>query len=352
MPQRVSIANVHQFARELFAAVADQNFDATQRRRLSLPGLDVEVRSQDPAYLQFCTQAFVDNAVKSQAARKVVRVAVVDHATMPELPGCLWHEAEFSIKRMVDALHNEGFQGMYELDYRLWQLYRNHDGEAVQLMVDNSAFPPWESAFPLRQFVHWAYHGTHQRLMHAGTLGHDGRGVLLAGSGGSGKSGTTLSGILNGLTTVGDDYVVVHNEGSGWRIEPVIRLMKQDAAGLDRLGLPSNGEHMRGPNWQNKFVFDYTAVHPGAATNTLDLAAILLPVITRGDTTEIVPATTREAVMALVPSSLYQLKGGWADTLKFTSQLCRMVPAYHLRLGSDPVEIANAIKGFIEGGAR
>ena len=44
-----------------------------------------------------------------------------------------------------------------------------------------------------------------------------GDGVLLAGAGGAGKSGTTLAGILHGLSSVGDDYVAVR--ANGGRVE-------------------------------------------------------------------------------------------------------------------------------------
>lgn len=349
MARKVTVATVHQFADDLFDAVLSQEFSEGQTRKFCLPGLDVQVRSRDPQYLRHCTQAFGSGPVRQDSAQKSMCVSVVDRNTMPDLPGFFWDEPEFSIKRMVDALQQHGYQGMYEFDYRLWQFHRDHDGESVQLMLDNTAYPPWESAFPARQFVYWAYRGTDRRLIHAGTLGYKGLGVLLAGSGGSGKSGTTLSGVLHGLSTVGDDYIVVQKGTDGLRMEPVIKLMKQDESGLNRLGLSASDAPMKGPNWQNKFVFYYTELKPDAATDGLDLKAILLPVITGSDRTEIAPANTREAVMALVPSSLYQLKGGWTDTLTFTSGLCRRVPAFHLRLGRNSGEIAGAIRKFIEG---
>ena len=76
-------------------------------------------------------------------------------------------------------------------------------------MRSADGFPPWEPGAPLRSFLHWEYAARGMRLVHGGTLGIDGRGVVLAGSGGAGKSGTVVAGIMVGLDSVGDDYVSV-----------------------------------------------------------------------------------------------------------------------------------------------
>ena len=60
-----------------------------------------------------------------------------------------------------------------------------------------------------------------RRIAHAASLGRDGRGILLLGHGGAGKSGTALAGVAAGLQTVGDDYVALSGLRSGRRAAAV-----------------------------------------------------------------------------------------------------------------------------------
>ena len=85
-------------------------------------------------------------------------------------------------------------------------------------------------------FVHWAQAAAGNRLTHAAALGLNGHGALMVGASGSGKSGTTLAGLLNGLESVGDDYVVVE-QGANVVANSVFRVFKQDLDGLRRVGV-------------------------------------------------------------------------------------------------------------------
>ena len=57
----------------------------------------------------------------------------------------------------------------------------------------------WDRAAPLRTALHFALAAPGRQLVHAACVGVDGRGVLLAGPGGSGKSTTTLACLRAGM---------------------------------------------------------------------------------------------------------------------------------------------------------
>jgi hypothetical protein len=223
----------------------------------------------------------------------------------------------------------------------------------VQAMLSTSLRPPWEPSFPLRLLLHWAGGAEERGMIHAGTLGYQGRGVFLVGAGGSGKSGTTLSGILNGLSSVGDDYVAVSATGGIVEAQAVLRLMKQDIRGLRRLGLEIGKGPLDGrSNWQGKIEFDYGALAAGVRAERLAMTAILMPHITRSTSSSIRPASAREAMLAMAPSSLYQLHGSWREDFGLIAYIARALPAFHLDLSEDPAEIAAAIRAFIGDGAK
>jgi hypothetical protein len=247
------------------------------------------------------------------------------------------------------ALAEHGLRGACDTDYAIWYVYDPALALGVQAMQTATLGPPWEPSFPLRLLLHWASRTAESGMVHAGTLGHQGNGVFLVGAGGSGKSGTTLSGILHGLTSVGDDYVAVRCADGRVEAEPVLRLMKQDIRGLRRLGLEAGKGALDGPpNWQGKIEFDFARLVPGARAERLAMKAILLPHVSRSPSSSFRPASAREAMLALAPSSLYQLYGSLREDFGLIAAIVRAVPAFHLDLGEDPAEIAASVRAFIE----
>ncbi len=246
--------------------------------------------------------------------------------------------------RLTTELEARGRFAWFDTEHRSWTIYDPEQRLAVRTFADARPLPPWEHAFPMRLYVHWALGLAGARLIHAGTLGLDGDGVLIAGNGGAGKSGTVLAGLVNGLSSAGDDYVVIDTDNLA--AHALLRLVKQDVAGIARCGLTGRADF--GPvNWQGKYEFDFETLGIGRRAERLDLRAILLPQRTGGARSSLRPAPAHAAMMALAPSNLHQLPGAWKQGLVATATLARRLPAFHLDLGTDPVEIADTIRTFL-----
>lgn len=246
-----------------------------------------------------------------------------------------------------DILAKAGYYGSYHAATNQWELFDPARMLGLRLLSAPKAYPEWETTAPMANLLSWIMRAKGRVVLHAATLGLGGRGVLLAGPGGRGKSGTTLAGVANGLESVGDDYCVL-SIGNEATARPFFRSMKQDPAGLARVGLATAAT---GPlNWQGKHVFDLRALFPEAAVDQLNISAILLPEITFASKTTLTPARQFEALHALAPSSMLQLAGGRTATFKACAALVRLMPSYHLRLGTNPQEIAATIKDFITRG--
>jgi hypothetical protein len=188
------------------------------------------------------------------------------------------------------------------------------------------------------------------RLTHAGTLGANGKGVLLAGAGGAGKSGTVAAGLLNGLDSVGDDYVLI-DLSNGVTARPLFSTLKQDPQGFARLGLkrrvPANGPL----NWQGKHAFHIDDIAPRPVPATLDIVALVVPHISGGGASSIMPVSRRDAMIALAPSGIAQMPGERESGFRFFSDLTRLLPCYRLSLGTQPQEIAGTVADFLARGA-
>lgn len=181
----------------------------------------------------------------------------------------------------------------------------------------------WDRAAPLRTALHFALAGPHRQLVHGAVVGIGGRGVLLAGPGGSGKSTTTLACLQAGMQVVGDDYTAVEFQAGptrAWNLFQSIKVGEREAGvnGRDNRRTLILGEDL-----------------PGPATEMLELSAVLLPRVAGGPHSSVSPASPAESLRALAPSTLLQIPHEEAPSMGLLARLARAVPAHHLNLGAD-----------------
>lgn len=333
------------FAAEVRALCACAAGFAGQELQINLPHLGLSVIADDAAYLAQVNRALLH---RSAAAPMALRVLVADRQSHPELIPPNFPVTAQGLGALLAALAAAGLCGVYDSDFDSWQLYDPAAGLGLQLLARPGATPPWERAFPLRNFLHWAAVAQNKRLLHAGTLGLSGRGVLLAGAGGAGKSGTVLAGLCHGLQSVGDDYILLDPKSDAITAQPVMRLMKQDQKGLGRLGLRAQIPCFGAPNWQDKYEFDFETLFADSRAAALNIGAILLPQVGTAQRSSLRPATPREVMFALLPNNLQQLPGAAPQGMAVIAGLTRDLPGYHLQLSSDPAEIAATLRGFLE----
>jgi len=298
------------------------------------------VKSHD--YVQHLKKAFREQS--SSGSR--TNVIVTNREDAPDLHWPVWTEKWFHHRRTEAALKDSPFRLHYFPDLDFWQFYDRDRQLGLQLMAQPGSFPEWDPGAPIKNFAHWRLLDDCASLVHAGTLGCDGHGVLLAGAGGSGKSGTVISGLLNGLQSVGDDYVAVEL-GNSVSAHRAFQILKQDTPGLVRAGMPAIPSSP--VNWQGKHSLDIDAIARVPLPTELAVRAICLPEVTQADRTTFRPTGGQDAFLALAPSGINQIPCCGPETFKFAAELSRSLPVYRVSLGTNPVEIADAFADFITG---
>jgi hypothetical protein len=317
------------------------------QRDFRLARLDMTVWFTSQALAELCDAMLVQHdSEKSFAA--AAEIFVLDaQADGWEMPAGWDEGVGFSSREFERILAAGGRRGFYHHDAPSWQFYDPGAGIGVHTLPAPLQIPPWERGSPLRLFIHWAHAAAGNRLTHAATLGLNRHGALIAGASGSGKSGTTLAGLLNGLESVGDDYVVVE-QGSTVVAHSVFKVFKQDPDGLRRSGVDVAQLRDTRLNWHGKMEFDAADLAPQAFVDRMEICALLLPRIVRERRTIIKPATSREAALALAPSAVLQLPGDASEGFRFFTSLAKRLPAFHVWLSEDPIEISDAIGSFLE----
>lgn len=222
-------------------------------------------------------------------------------------------------------------------------MFRRDDGALLHRVPDVSMLPWWERAAPLRPALFWALSGQGRHLVHAGVVGDAQRGgVLLAGAGGSGKTTVALASLAAGMAYVGDDYVLLHTEGQpvAWNMFATAKL---DAGHVRRFPELADGLSISSePVAEEKAVLDVDRLMPGALAEALAIKAVLVPRI-RGGHAGLRPASAGEALLALAPSTAFQMPFDGGEVMRALAAVARTVPAFALDVGDHPGELAAAV---------
>ncbi len=311
-------------------------------RNASPSGLPLELWFDSPGQADLYAPRLA--ACAPLPGQAVTRLYVLD--SMGQLPA--WRDEAFEASAFHALLREVGLRAAYPYQAQIWQALDVRARVGVHLARSIDDLPLWHAGSPLRQHLHWLLQAQGKRIAHAATLGEAGRGILLFGSGGAGKSGTTLAGVAAGLQTVGDDYVALGGTPSAVAT-PLFQIFKQDRRGLARIGGLSGRTANLPENWMRKVEFDPTAFFPDCLVEALEIRAIVLPRIAHAESSRFVAIPGGEAMRALIPTNLLQFPGEPDDGMAYYADLLRRLPAYRLELSGDALECGAALRAFIAG---
>jgi len=190
--------------------------------------------------------------------------------------------------------------------------------------------PWWERAAPLRVALFWALSGPGRHFVHAGAVGDDRGGVLLAGASGSGKTTVALAALTHGLGYVADDYGLLNTTSQPHAI-----------------ALYRTASIRQAPDDEHKTVVDVAGLRPGVLRASLPVRAVIVPRI-RGGRASLRRVAPAETLRALAPTTLLQFPFDDRAALGSLAALVRRVPCFALDVGDDASELAAAVERALE----
>jgi hypothetical protein len=336
------------YLRGLLAQTAELDDRSLIVRRLVAGGLKVKARFTDEGLAAHYCRRLGGRLLPDQAETDI-RIDVIETSRLGWPAPAAWSDTTYDEDYFDLRLEEAGLRGVYPYQPRLWQMFDRAGRRGLQFAGSPDDLPVWDPGAPLRLPLHWgALELGRRRLVHAAVVGEGEDGVLLAGPGGAGKSGTTLAAIAHGLDTVGDDYVMIElgAESTAWS---VYRLLKQDLRGIERIpGLRDRLGPLR-LNWQSKAELDPEEVFPGSFLERMRLRAIVVPRIGGGSVSRLEPIRRGEAIEVVTRSTISQLPGEKRAAVALFTGLAARMPAYRLHLSSDGAEIAETLRGLVRG---
>jgi hypothetical protein len=245
-----------------------------------------------------------------------------------------------------EMIAGAGLRAAYPARTGLWRFVDPRALVGIQLSATRANLPKWDGAAPLRYHLHWLLEERGLRIAHAATLGENGRGVVIFGRAGAGKSGSTLAGLEAGLTTVGDDLVCLGATEQRFA-RALFKVFKQDRAGLTRTSSLSDRTSHLATNWHGKVEFDPDEYFPNAFVDQLAIGAALVPSIAHADEPTLIPVTTAEIMRALISSNVRQYPGEPETGMTFFARFLRNLPCYRINLSKDAAKNGEALARLI-----
>jgi hypothetical protein len=214
---------------------------------------------------------------------------------------------------------------------------------AVFWVPTNQHVPVWALASPLRSILHWWMELNGRQLVHAAAVGCGGRGVLIPGRSGSGKSSTSLACLLAGMDFVSDDYLAMalEPEPRAYRLYSTAKLDPRSLLLYPDLAARCRTVHQAG---FDKVVLFLEDGYQQQLKDSLPLNLVLKPWISRVQETTLGTAEPLEIERALAHETLGHLPHAGAGTVEFLNRVSCEVPRSAVYLGTDRARIASVIQ--------
>lgn len=184
--------------------------------------------------------------------------------------------------------------------------------------------------------------------LHAGLVARSGRGALLVGQGGSGKTTASLACMLHGFDFLGDDYISLRKgDDAPFVGHGVYGSTHVDPAHLTRF--PELYARAVFPRWEreDKAVVFLAEELPERLARESPIDALFLPAVKTGRTA-VRTATPAQASLRLVQGALALAPHAGSGGMDPLFELASSTPAFWLDLGADLDEIPPAIAATLD----
>ena len=223
---------------------------------------------------------------------------------------------------------------------------RDDSGHTTYICYERgSATPETCATKPFTNELQW-WLWDHYLLIHGAAVGSGGKGALIIAPSGGGKSTLSLAALQLGMDFAGEDFVLVPREG-----EPVAHALFPTGNLLpDTMDLfPSLAENaLIYMERKGKFVVDLSA-YENEFKNRIPLDVLVYPVVCNESTPSIVPSHSTQRFMMATASAAKQVKSraNLAESMRAIVARLKGIPAYEMRLASDPMANAWALQEFL-----
>jgi hypothetical protein len=221
-------------------------------------------------------------------------------------------------------------------------------GDAWFAVSAPSALTHGERGAPFRLVFHWWGRSLGLVLAHAGAVGVDGDGVLIVGPGGGGKSSVALACLEAGFEYAGDDYcyVAASPRPTAFGVYGTGKVLAED---LTRYPDAARAAATSAHDADDKQLLFVSRALPHRMAARLALRAVVVPTRSSATAPTTEPVAPSVALRALVPSTVAQLPGGAATTMRVLGAVVGGLPCFALGLGTRRAPVPDCVRDLVRG---
>lgn len=269
-------------------------------------------------------------------------------STGSELPAPPWSHKDYGVHGEISGYNTTQLKTAFNLGSGVLSMLDIPRNLALFWIRDANSLPIYESGAPLLTIFHWWMGTRNRQLLHAAAVGNDAGGVLLVGKGGSGKSSTSLRALAanSDLFYAADDYCLLSNDAAPFvhSIYSSGKIHSKDTAIFPFLQPALDKSY----DLNNEKALFFLKDHfPEKICTGFPIKAVLLPRVTGLEHTRVVQTSASTALLALAPSTIFQLSGAGQPAFQMLSALVRNVPCYLLELGTERRQIPGVIADLL-----
>jgi len=293
------------------------------------------------------TPAFEHLRVKKKE-KTGLKIFIWDSAsTGVKLPPMPWSLKGSAHKKQPWRYSSRRFNVLSQPENNTLNIIDHHCHKAIFWIQDFKNLPQYEVGSPLLAILHWWFSRRDFQLIHGAAVGRKNGGILVVGKGGSGKSSTALSCLQSDLLYTGDDYCLVssHKQPYVHSLYSTGKLNSRDAPLFPYL--KSAECRFLNMKKQEKSIY---FIHRGFPEKTLKkflLKAVLIPELSRHHSPWFEKISPVSGLLALGPSTIFQLPGFEEQTFRNLSDVVKRVPCFKLHLARDRNKNALAVSEFL-----
>lgn len=347
---RPAVPSASQDARPVaFFRAAYQAFQRAERaaggssdRFYIIGGYAIRLRFAGSALTPLITPA-LEHLPSAPRAPPALTICIWDDvSTCTRMPPAPWAAHDYIARGEVNGFNDDRIRTAFDVGGEVLSMLDTGSNLAVYWTRDARQLPWYESGAPLRAILHWWMRNQGLQLVHAGAIGNKKGGVLLVGKGGSGKSTTALSSLGSELSYASDDYCLLKTDPEPY-VHSIYNSGKINAEDIGRFPYLrpalANGRRL-GAEKALYFVYKYA---PQKVSVGFPIRAVLLPRVTRLPNTTLKKISSSASLLALAPSTIFQLCGAGDEAFRTLSKLVRQAPSYVLNVGTDLSQIPGTI---------
>jgi hypothetical protein len=241
-----------------------------------------------------------------------------------------------------------------DIEYAVWQtgpkdVLSMLDFQSKQAFVwlPQNTPPAWYASRPALPLVHAITRETPWTGVHGGCVGLNGRCLLLAGKGKSGKTTASLACARAGWDYAGDDFVFADSETGN--MEPLFATARLRTGGMNEFSaLLHTSVELSHDDDDARHELRLADVFGREKIKGGKLAAILLPRRQGAAEPEFSPARRSEAFSALLPNTSVGLLGWPEKTARKVATLAERAPAFFVDTADRPDYITDAFRRFLD----